>query len=162
VRDEAHHEKTVCDGVSRAEARCHICCVVTIKAGDGCANSSWALPVFDNRPAQEATCAFVAPKQFLNPHSQRRVPTARAVDKGLPLLGLQLERIYKQLLRGSSRQTHECPIQPNEGRKSPIHQVAFERLFRKSASVRGGKRIPSIYSTAAIYRAEIEAGLLTG
>jgi hypothetical protein len=81
--------------------------MVTIKTGDGCTTSTRVLPTSDDRPAQEATGAFVFPQQFLNQRSQRRVPAARAVDKNLPLLGLQLECIYKQLLRGLSRITHE-------------------------------------------------------
>jgi hypothetical protein len=81
--------------------------MITIKVGGGCTTSSRVLPAPDNRPAQEATGAFVFPQQFLNQPSQRGVPAARAVDKNLPLLGLQLECIYKQLLRGLSRITHE-------------------------------------------------------
>jgi hypothetical protein len=86
--------------------------MVTIKAGDGCTTSG-ILHAPDDRHAQEATGAFVFPQQFLNPPSHRGVPAARAVDKGLPLLGHKLERVYKQLLRGLSRLTHESrSIQP--------------------------------------------------
>jgi hypothetical protein len=81
--------------------------MVTIKAGDGCTTSSRVLPAPDDRPAQEATGTFVFPQQFLNQASQRGVPAARAVDKDLPLLGLQLECIHKQLFSGLSRMTHE-------------------------------------------------------
>src|ERR1700748_3505203 len=85
ARDKAHHEKAVRDGVSGAEARCHVLSMITIKVGDGCTTSSRVLPAPDNRPAQEAPGAFVFPQQFLNQPSQRGVPAARAVDKNLPL-----------------------------------------------------------------------------
>jgi hypothetical protein len=83
--------------------------MVMIDVGDGCSGSH-VLPARDDRPAKEATGAFVFPQQFLNQRSQRRVSAARVVEKSLPCCRLQLERVCEQSLRGLSRLIHEYPV----------------------------------------------------
>src|ERR1700729_1327319 len=83
ARDKAHHEKALRNGFSRSEARSRLRRMVKIDVRDGCSGSH-VRPARDDRPAKEATGAFIFPQQFLNQPSQRSVSSARVVEKSLP------------------------------------------------------------------------------